>query len=80
MYRLRWPPPEVASYLGMQAMIVGEGATGRLHVGSVGVISKSEVYGDHRVYHIEFEAEGETVITHLPNQECIELISREDKP
>ncbi|MGH3924270.1 MAG: hypothetical protein ACRDTT_15645 [Pseudonocardiaceae bacterium] len=79
MYRHRWPPPEVSSYLGMRAMIVGEGAAGRLHVGSVGVISKSEVYGDHRVYHIEFGTEGDTVVTQLPNPGCVELIPHEDK-
>lgn len=77
MYFHRWPPPEVPNYLGMQAMIVGDGAIGRLHVGSVGVISKSELQGDHRVYHIEFETEGETVITPLPHPNCVELISPE---
>jgi len=77
MYRRRWPPPEVSSYLGMQAMIAGEGATGRLHTGSVGMISKSEVHSDHRVYHIEFDAK--TVVTHLPNPSCIELIPYDDK-
>lgn len=77
MYFRRWPPDEVPEYLGMKAMIVGEGAGGRLHVGSVGVISRSEVYGSQRVYHIEFETEGETVVSHLPNPGCIELIPRE---
>jgi hypothetical protein len=67
MYVRRWPPREVSRYIGMRARITEDGVIGRLHTGSIGGVTGSEMQGVQRVYRIEFDIEEETVITHLPN-------------
>ncbi|MGH4014192.1 MAG: hypothetical protein ACRDSL_09745 [Pseudonocardiaceae bacterium] len=79
MYRRRWPQPEVSRYIGMAARVAEDGATGRLYVGSVGVVTRSEVLDGDRVYIIEFDAENETLMGPLPAPRIVELMSPEDR-
>ncbi|HEU0087649.1 MAG TPA: hypothetical protein VFQ77_08360 [Pseudonocardiaceae bacterium] len=72
-YHRRRPPPEVSAYLGMSARVVGEDLTPNLPVGSMGIVTRSEVRDGDRIYVIEFDTENETVCGELPCERHFEL-------
>ncbi|MGH3926721.1 MAG: hypothetical protein ACRDTT_28310, partial [Pseudonocardiaceae bacterium] len=76
MYR-RHPLPEVSRYIGLSVRIVGEN---RLlpPVGSVGVVTGSEVRDGDRVYIIEFE--DMTLVSGLPAPRILDLLSPQADP
>lgn len=70
-YRRRFPAPEVADYLGMTARLVKQ--SHRLPpVGSLGVVTSSELADGARLYHIEFDTV--TLIGPLPQPGVVELL------
>lgn len=70
-YRRRFPAPEVTGYLGMAARLVMR--SDRLPpVGSLGVVTKSELSDGARLYHIEFDTV--TLIGPLPEPDVVELL------
>lgn len=70
-YRRRFPPPEVTDYLGKTARLVMH--SDRLPpVGSLGVVTGSELSDGTRLYHIEFDTV--TLIGPLPEPGVVELI------
>lgn len=73
-YRCCRPESEVSAYLGMGVRIIGEDMGRRLPVGSVGVVTGSELQdsGD-RTYTVEFDTEYVTLSTLLPCTRHFEL-------
>ncbi|MGH3906038.1 MAG: hypothetical protein ACRDTE_17930 [Pseudonocardiaceae bacterium] len=72
-YRRRFPAPEVIDYLGMRARLVKQ--SDRLPpVGSLGVVTTSELSDGARLYHIEFDTV--TLIGPLPEPGVVELLGR----
>lgn len=70
-YRRRFPAPEVTDYLGMTARLVMR--NDRLPpVGSLGVVTRSELADGARLYHIEFNTV--TLIGPLPEPGVVELL------
>lgn len=79
-YRRRWAQPEVSAYLGMGVRIIGEDMGRHLPVGSVGVVTRSELREDwegDRTYTIEFYAENVTLSAGLPCRRHFELFTPE---
>lgn len=70
-YRRRFPAPEVTGYLGMAARLIMR--SDRLPpVGSLGVVTRSELSNGARLYHIEFDTV--TLIGPLPKPGVVELL------